>query len=81
MLIAWWFLQVRGEGWRTAFDPFSTFSIGTVLVQWAIVLAAFWALNRWLARRSGVEEAPGDAAWLEARSTAAADQPPGPPPR
>ncbi len=81
VLIAWWFLQVRGEGWRTAFDPFSTFSIGTVLVQWAIVLAAFWALNRWLARRSGVEEAPGDAAWLEARSTAAADQPPGPPPR
>jgi NSS family neurotransmitter:Na+ symporter len=56
VLILWWFLQVRGEGWRTAFDPFSTFSIGTVLFQWAIVLVLFWLGNNWLAKRSGVPE-------------------------
>ncbi len=54
VLIVWWFLQVRGEGWRSALDPFSTYSIGTVLVQWAIVLLAFVLANNWLARRSGV---------------------------
>ncbi len=56
VLIVWWFLQVRGEGWRSALEPFSTFSIGTVLVQWLIVLGAFWLGNNWLARRSGVTE-------------------------
>jgi NSS family neurotransmitter:Na+ symporter len=52
VLIVWWFLQVRGEGWRSALNPLSTYSIGTVLVQWLIVLAAFWLLNGWLANRS-----------------------------
>ena len=49
VLVVWWLIQVWGEGWRTAFDPVSTFSIGTVLVQWLIVLAVFWLLNRKLA--------------------------------
>ncbi len=31
VLIVWWFLQVRGEGWHSAFNPLSTYSIGTVL--------------------------------------------------
>jgi NSS family neurotransmitter:Na+ symporter len=56
VLIVWWFLQARGEGWRTAFDPFSSFSIGTVLFQWLIVLVLFWLGNSWLAKRSGVPE-------------------------
>ncbi|UCC75188.1 MAG: sodium-dependent transporter [Gemmatimonadota bacterium] len=56
VLIVWWFLQVRGEGWRSAFNPLSTFSIGTVLFQWLIVLLVFWLANNWLARRSGVPE-------------------------
>jgi NSS family neurotransmitter:Na+ symporter len=57
VLIVWWFLLVRGEGWRAAFDPFSTSSIGTVLMQWAVVLVLFWVAGRWLAERSGVGEA------------------------
>lgn len=51
VLIVWWFLQVRGEGWRTTLDPLATFSIGTVLLQWAIVLLLFLLGNRWLADR------------------------------
>jgi NSS family neurotransmitter:Na+ symporter len=56
VLIAWWFFQVRGEGWRASLNPASTFSIGTVLLQWAIVLVALWLINSWFARRSGVPE-------------------------
>jgi NSS family neurotransmitter:Na+ symporter len=56
VLIGWWFFQVRGEGWRAALNPVSAFSIGTVLLQWAIVLAALRFVNPWLARRSGVPE-------------------------
>ena len=58
VLIVWWFLQVRGEGWRTAFNPVSTFSIGTVLLQWLIVLVAFKLLNGWLAEKSRISETP-----------------------
>ncbi len=54
VLIVWWFLQARGAGWRAAFDPLKAFSIGTVLLQWGVVLVAFKLLNPWLARRSGV---------------------------
>jgi NSS family neurotransmitter:Na+ symporter len=60
VLIAWWFFQVRGEGWRAALDPTRTFSIGTVLLQWAIVLVALKLLNPWLARRSGVTDGAPD---------------------
>ncbi len=56
VLISWWFIQAWGEGWRTAFDPLSSFSIGTVLSQWLIVLVLFWLGNNWLAKRSGVPE-------------------------
>ena len=62
VLIVWWFVQVRGEGWRTTLDPLATFSIGTVLIQWAIVLVAFLAANRWLGARVSKEPAIGEAA-------------------
>ena len=61
VLIVWWFIQVRGEGWRAALDPFSAFSIGTVLVQWAIVLVAFLLLNKWLAGTARVSGAAPEA--------------------
>jgi NSS family neurotransmitter:Na+ symporter len=59
VLMAWWFFQAWGEGWRSAFTPLSTFSIGTVLLQWAIVLAVLWLVTPWLARRSGAPETGG----------------------
>lgn len=54
VLIVWWMWEVRGEGWRAGLDPFSTYSIGTVLAQWALVIVVFILINRWLARRSMV---------------------------
>ena len=56
ILLAWWFFQAWGEGWRSAFDPVSAFSIGAVLLQWAIVLVVLWLINPWLASRSGALE-------------------------
>ena len=61
VLLVWWLLQARGEGLAATFDPLSTWSLGTILLQWAIVLAAFLLLNRWLARRSGVPEQPSNS--------------------
>ncbi|MFO7588526.1 MAG: sodium-dependent transporter [Gemmatimonadota bacterium] len=52
VLLGWWMSQAvdREDLWAT-FSPFSSFNVGTVLVQWTIVLAAFLALNPLLARR------------------------------
>ncbi len=57
-LMVWWFYQAGADGWRKALDPVSDFSIGTVLLQFGIVLIAFLLLNPWLAKRSGVTEQP-----------------------
>jgi neurotransmitter:Na+ symporter, NSS family len=46
VLVGWWFWQVRDE------PMLGTFGVGNVLIQWAIALAAFLALNRWLADRT-----------------------------
>lgn len=58
VLIVWWFWQAAGGaapgagGLARALDPFASFSLGTALVQWGIVLAILVWLNRWLVRRS-----------------------------
>jgi NSS family neurotransmitter:Na+ symporter len=52
VLIVWMLIQARGEGWAAALTPFSTYNIGSVLVQWAIVLIVLLALNRFLVSRT-----------------------------
>ena len=50
-LMIWWLYEARGwdvEGWL---DPMGTFSVGTVLVQWAVAIIALLLLNRFLAGR------------------------------
>ena len=52
VLMVWWLWQARGwdpEGWL---DPFQPETVGTVLAQWAVILVALLAANRWLARRT-----------------------------
>jgi NSS family neurotransmitter:Na+ symporter len=58
VLMVWWFFQAWGEGWRTAFNPVSAFSIGTVLLQWGLVLIVLWLVNPWLTKRSGITDEP-----------------------
>jgi neurotransmitter:Na+ symporter, NSS family len=55
VLLVWWGWQATtpgflGEGGRW-YDPLNPYSLMTCLVQWGIALAAFVALNRWMARQ------------------------------
>ncbi len=51
VLMLWWLYQAVDPTDLTAtFTPFSSFNVGTVLVQWGIALAVFLTLNKWLAR-------------------------------
>lgn len=53
-LLAWWFYQAIAiydpEGW---WNPLHTFSLGTVLAQWLVVIVLFLLLNPLLARQRG----------------------------
>ncbi|MEM1206143.1 MAG: sodium-dependent transporter [Acidobacteriota bacterium] len=53
-LMVWWLWEARGWDPESWLDPLGTFSVGTVLAQWALGLTLLLLLNRWLARRSGV---------------------------
>ncbi len=51
-LIGWWFyLAITSfdkEGW---WNPFHTYSVGTCLLQWGIMIGLFVLANRWIVRR------------------------------
>ncbi|MFW6198571.1 MAG: sodium-dependent transporter [Acidobacteriota bacterium] len=77
VLVGWWLWQAVDPADPAAtLTPFSTFNVGTVVVQWTLAVGAFLFLNRRLARlaRAGAggtgegDEAEGDEA----------DAPPGP---
>ncbi len=52
VLIVWWFLQVRGESPAETWSPLREFSIGTTVLQWALVLVVLLLANRWLVGRT-----------------------------
>jgi len=52
VLLVWWLYQARGwdpTGWL---DPLGVENVGTILLQWGIVLALLLAANRWLVART-----------------------------
>ncbi|HUF34965.1 MAG TPA: sodium-dependent transporter [Gemmatimonadales bacterium] len=52
VLLVWWLWQARGwdpAGWL---DPAGVENVGTILLQWGVVLLALLAANRWLVRHS-----------------------------
>jgi NSS family neurotransmitter:Na+ symporter len=60
VLLGWWLYQARGwdpAGWL---DPLGVANVGTVLVQWGVVLAGLLLVNRWLARRTAAHTPPAD---------------------
>ena len=61
VLIVWWFMQARGEGWAANLTLFSSYNIGTVLIQWAIVLVILISLNRFLVGKTLAGEGPSGA--------------------
>jgi NSS family neurotransmitter:Na+ symporter len=61
VLLVWWLSQTLSqEGWAASLDPFTSWSLGTILLQFAIVLALCIAFNRRLARLKGPVEAARD---------------------
>jgi neurotransmitter:Na+ symporter, NSS family len=53
VLLAWWLsLATTTDFAARWYDPLEPYSVATVLVQWALVLAALVAANRWMARRT-----------------------------
>jgi SNF family Na+-dependent transporter len=54
VLMAWWLYQaIDFADFAATFAPFSAFNVGTLVVQWGIVITAFYLLNGWLLRRTG----------------------------
>ena len=49
VLVVWWFWQVRAE------PLFGMYGMGSVVVQWAVALSAFLALNRWMVQKTRAE--------------------------
>ncbi|MGH7572797.1 MAG: sodium-dependent transporter [Gemmatimonadota bacterium] len=61
VLIGWWFYQtISAEGFRASLDPIQAFSLGTLVLQWAIVLGLCLGLNRWLGRQARPVEGTGE---------------------
>ena len=53
VLLGWWFfLSATVYAPETWFNPLDPYSVMTVLLQWAVVLIAFIAANKWLATRT-----------------------------
>ena len=56
-LVTWWFYQAATsydpEGW---WNPFHTFSVGTALFQWGVVIGVLLLLNRYWAARVGARD-------------------------
>ena len=51
VLLVWWFSQTLStEGFAASLDPLRSWSLGTVVLQWAILLAVCLGFNRWLGR-------------------------------
>jgi NSS family neurotransmitter:Na+ symporter len=52
-LIGWWFslaiTDLDAEGW---WNPFHTYSIGTCLLQWGVMILIFIVFNRWMVKRT-----------------------------
>lgn len=59
VLMGWWLYQaIDFTDLAASFTPFSPFNAGTLIVQWAIVIAVFLVLNRWLTAHSAAREGP-----------------------
>ena len=53
VLMVWWLVQAGGDDFWSVetWTLFSSYNVGSVLIQWAVVLLALFALNGWMVRR------------------------------
>ncbi len=50
VLAGWWLWSARGTDFRATWTLFSSYNVGSVVIQWVVVLALLLLLNRFLAR-------------------------------
>ncbi len=60
-LMCWWLWQVRGPG---SMNPFGIENIGTIVLQWGVVLALLLLFNKQLGKVAPVETAEMDAGMM-----------------
>jgi len=51
VLMGWWLYQAQGGSFVETWTLFSAYNAGSVLIQWAIVLAIVFMLNGWFVNR------------------------------
>jgi len=56
VLMGWWLWGARGESAAATWTLMSEYNVGTVLIQWAVVLGAFLLLNRVMAKRMATHD-------------------------
>lgn len=59
VLMGWWLWSARGDDFTSTWTLFSSYNVGTVLIQWGVALAVLVAANRWLARSVPTEDDAG----------------------
>ena len=57
VLMVWWLYQAQGGSFVETWTLFSSFNVGSVLIQWAIALAALFLLNGWLVKKLAASRA------------------------
>jgi hypothetical protein len=57
--MVWWLYQAQGADLAATWTLFSPYNIGTVVIQFAVVLVVLMGLNRWLARSVGAAAGGG----------------------
>ncbi len=56
VLMGWWLFQARGSSFAETWTLFSAYNVGTVIIQWLIVLAVLVFFNKQLVARMGKDE-------------------------
>lgn len=51
VLMVWWLVQARGEDFTETWTLFSPYNVGSVVIQFVVVLGVLIGLNRWLAAK------------------------------
>lgn len=58
VLISWWFYYaITARDPRGWWNPWNTYSVGTCLLQWGVMILIFVGLNNWMVRRVLIQKA------------------------
>ena len=50
VLALWWLWEARSDDFAATWTLFSPYNVGSVLIQFVIVVVVLWLANNWLAK-------------------------------